>query len=72
MRDDYVLIPRLYIFQFCSLEKITHNSGGKYECVFLTEPEVKQTIEVKSELSSKYRRLIFSLSSPVLLTVGVD
>jgi len=31
-----------------SLEKITHSSGGKYECVFLTEPEVKQTIEVKT------------------------
>lgn len=30
------------------LEKIGHNSGGKYECVFLTEPEVKQTIEVKT------------------------
>ncbi|KAF3834974.1 hypothetical protein F7725_027532 [Dissostichus mawsoni] len=30
------------------LNKITHNSAGKYECVFLTEPEVKQTIEVKS------------------------
>ncbi|XP_051232028.1 basigin isoform X1 [Dicentrarchus labrax] len=30
------------------LEKITHSSGGKYECVFLTEPEVKQTIEVKT------------------------
>ncbi|XP_033937522.1 basigin isoform X1 [Pseudochaenichthys georgianus] len=29
------------------LNKITHNSAGKYECVFLTEPEVKQTIEVK-------------------------
>ncbi|XP_034072135.1 basigin isoform X1 [Gymnodraco acuticeps] len=29
------------------LEKITHSSAGKYECVFLTEPEVKQTIEVK-------------------------
>ncbi|KAI4829492.1 hypothetical protein KUCAC02_023532 [Chaenocephalus aceratus] len=28
-------------------DKITHNSAGKYECVFLTEPEVKQTIEVK-------------------------
>uniref|UniRef100_A0A3Q4AAD0 Ig-like domain-containing protein n=1 Tax=Mola mola TaxID=94237 RepID=A0A3Q4AAD0_MOLML len=27
---------------------ITHSSGGKYECVFLTEPEVKQTIEVKT------------------------
>ncbi|KAM9384182.1 basigin [Pholidichthys leucotaenia] len=30
------------------LEKITHNSGGKYECVFLSDPEVKQTIEVKT------------------------
>ncbi|KAK5870058.1 hypothetical protein PBY51_024722 [Eleginops maclovinus] len=30
------------------LEKITHSSAGKYECVFLTEPEVKQTIEVKT------------------------
>ncbi|XP_049910833.1 basigin [Epinephelus moara] len=30
------------------LDKITHSSGGKYECVFLTDPEVKQTIEVKT------------------------
>ncbi|XP_031173944.1 basigin isoform X2 [Sander lucioperca] len=30
------------------LDKITHTSGGKYECVFLTDPEVKQTIEVKT------------------------
>ncbi|XP_029356812.1 basigin isoform X2 [Echeneis naucrates] len=30
------------------LDKITHSSSGKYECVFLTEPEVKQTIEVKT------------------------
>ncbi|CAJ1060260.1 basigin isoform X2 [Xyrichtys novacula] len=30
------------------LEKITHSSGGKYECVFETEPEVKGTIEVKT------------------------
>ncbi|KAM8873606.1 basigin [Spinachia spinachia] len=30
------------------LDKITYSSGGKYECVFLTEPEVKQTIEVKT------------------------
>lgn len=29
------------------LEKITYTSSGKYECVFLTDPEVKQTIEVK-------------------------
>lgn len=30
------------------LEKINHNSGGKYECVFLTDPVVQQTIEVKT------------------------
>ncbi|KAL6107717.1 bsg [Pungitius sinensis] len=30
------------------LDKITYSSGGLYECVFLTEPEVKQTIEVKT------------------------
>lgn len=30
------------------LEKITLASSGKYECVFLTDPEVKQTIEVKT------------------------
>ncbi|XP_026200708.1 basigin isoform X1 [Anabas testudineus] len=30
------------------LDKITFTSGGKYECVFLTEPELKQTIEVKT------------------------
>ncbi|KAM9333131.1 basigin-like isoform 1-T2 [Pholidichthys leucotaenia] len=35
-------------FTTYNLEKITHNSGGKYECVFLGEPEVKQTIEVKT------------------------
>ncbi|XP_018522795.1 basigin isoform X1 [Lates calcarifer] len=31
-----------------TLDKITHSSSGKYECVFLTEPEVKKTIEVKT------------------------
>uniref|UniRef100_A0A3Q2FJP5 Basigin n=1 Tax=Cyprinodon variegatus TaxID=28743 RepID=A0A3Q2FJP5_CYPVA len=30
-----------------SLEKITHAESGPYECVFDTEPQVKQTIEVK-------------------------
>lgn len=30
------------------LEKITHTSSGKYECVFQTDPEVQQTIEVKT------------------------
>ncbi|XP_010775456.1 basigin isoform X2 [Notothenia coriiceps] len=30
-----------------SLYNISHKSAGKYECVFLTEPEVKQIIEVK-------------------------
>ncbi|XP_077389967.1 basigin isoform X2 [Festucalex cinctus] len=30
------------------LDKITHTSGGKYECVFLSEPQVQQTIEVKT------------------------
>ncbi|XP_036970101.1 basigin isoform X1 [Acanthopagrus latus] len=30
------------------LEKITHSSGGKYECVFLTEPPLSRTIEVKT------------------------
>lgn len=30
------------------LDKITRSSGGKYECVFMTDPEVKQTIEVKT------------------------
>ncbi|XP_026014328.1 basigin isoform X2 [Astatotilapia calliptera] len=30
------------------LEKITHANSGKYECVFLTDPEVKQTIEVRT------------------------
>ncbi|KAM9797105.1 basigin isoform 3-T3 [Syngnathus typhle] len=30
------------------LDKITHSSGGKYECVFLSEPQVKETIEVKT------------------------
>ncbi|XP_029906037.1 basigin [Myripristis murdjan] len=30
------------------LDKITSQSGGKYECVFQTDPEVKQTIEVKT------------------------
>ncbi|KAM3619831.1 uncharacterized protein V6R79_014275 [Siganus canaliculatus] len=31
-----------------TLEKISHTSSGKYECVFLTEPNAKQTIEVKT------------------------
>ncbi|KAM9357618.1 basigin [Symphorus nematophorus] len=35
-------------FTIYRLEKITHNSGGKYECVFQTDPEAKQTIEVKT------------------------
>ncbi|XP_012775626.2 basigin isoform X3 [Maylandia zebra] len=30
------------------LEKITHANSGKYECVFLTDPEVKQTIDVRT------------------------
>ncbi|XP_062419258.1 basigin isoform X2 [Pungitius pungitius] len=30
------------------LDKITYSSAGLYECVFLTEPQVKQTIEVKT------------------------
>ncbi|XP_077463241.1 basigin isoform X1 [Stigmatopora argus] len=30
------------------LDKITHTSGGKYECVFLSEPQLQQTIEVKT------------------------
>uniref|UniRef100_A0A3Q3SQ88 Basigin n=2 Tax=Mastacembelus armatus TaxID=205130 RepID=A0A3Q3SQ88_9TELE len=30
------------------LDKITYSSGGKYECVFHTDPEVKKTIEVKT------------------------
>ncbi|XP_056270555.1 basigin [Pseudoliparis swirei] len=30
------------------LKKITYTSGGMYECVFLTEPEMKKTIEVKT------------------------
>ncbi|XP_047198896.1 basigin isoform X2 [Hippoglossus stenolepis] len=35
-------------FTALHLHKITHQSAGKYECVFMTEPEVKQTIEVKT------------------------
>ncbi|XP_053286288.1 basigin [Pleuronectes platessa] len=34
-------------FTTLRLDKITHHSSGKYECVFMTEPEGKQTIEVK-------------------------
>ncbi|XP_051802591.1 basigin isoform X1 [Acanthochromis polyacanthus] len=30
------------------LDKITHSNSGKYECVFKTEPQVKQMIEVKT------------------------
>jgi len=30
------------------LDKITYTSGGKYECVFETDPVVQQTIEVKT------------------------
>lgn len=36
------------------MDKITHSSGGKYECVFLTDLELKQTIEVKSKLMNEY------------------
>lgn len=69
----FALIAHPVVFLFCSLEKIGHNSGGKYECVFLTEPVVKKTIEVKSELTNslKHSCLICYLSSPLLLTVGV-
>nr|XP_019936894.1 PREDICTED: basigin isoform X2 [Paralichthys olivaceus] len=35
-------------FTSLNLEKITHHSAGIYECVFMTDPEVKQTIEVKT------------------------
>ncbi|MED6279684.1 hypothetical protein CHARACLAT_003294 [Characodon lateralis] len=31
-----------------SLEKITYQQSGHYECVFETEPQVKRTIEVKT------------------------
>ena len=51
-----VFSNKLFFFSFHSLEKITHSSSGKYECVFLTDPEVKQTIEVKSKLGSEYHR----------------
>lgn len=30
------------------LEKITYHNGGKYECVFETDPPVQKTIEVKT------------------------
>lgn len=30
------------------LDKVTHHSGGKYECVFKTEPPVTRLIEVKT------------------------
>ncbi|XP_037625622.1 basigin isoform X2 [Sebastes umbrosus] len=35
-------------YTILSLDKITHSTSGKYECVFLTDPEAKQTIEVKT------------------------
>lgn len=47
----------LNYFSFHRLDKITHSSGGKYECVFLTEPEVKQSIEVKSKIINEYHTL---------------
>ncbi|KAM4549303.1 basigin isoform 2-T2 [Odontesthes bonariensis] len=31
-----------------SLDKITYQTSGEYECVFLTDPQVKKTIEVKT------------------------
>lgn len=49
----------LNLFSFCSLDKITYSSGGKYECVFLTDPEVKQTIEVKSKLMNLTKQSCF-------------
>ncbi|XP_037554115.1 basigin isoform X2 [Nematolebias whitei] len=30
------------------LEKITYHNGGQYKCVFMTEPQVTKTIEVKT------------------------
>nr|XP_046246485.1 basigin [Scatophagus argus]XP_046246487.1 basigin [Scatophagus argus] len=35
-------------FTVLQLEKITHSSGGMYECVFLSDSELKGTIEVKT------------------------
>lgn len=40
----------LKLFLFFSLEKIPYQSGGHYECVFETDPQLKKTIEVKSKL----------------------
>lgn len=37
---------------FCSLEKITYSSSGKYECVFETDSVVKEVIEVKCKLAN--------------------
>lgn len=45
-----VFSPIFIFFSLCSLDKITYSSGGKYECVFETDPEAKRTIEVKSKL----------------------
>ncbi|XP_030288778.1 basigin [Sparus aurata] len=40
--------PEAVAFTVLRLEKITHSSGGKYECVFETEPPLTRTIEVKT------------------------
>uniref|UniRef100_A0A8C7MJV4 Basigin n=1 Tax=Oncorhynchus kisutch TaxID=8019 RepID=A0A8C7MJV4_ONCKI len=48
-------LPTLYTEH--TLAKIDSHSGGLYECVFLSEPEVKTTIEVKTApLVSAYKR----------------
>ncbi|XP_041695540.1 basigin isoform X3 [Coregonus clupeaformis] len=47
--------PALYTEH--NLAKIDFHSGGVYECVFLSEPEVKKSIEVKTALHvSAYKR----------------
>lgn len=38
-------------FSLHSLDKITYHSSGQYECVFMTDPQVMNTIEVKSMLT---------------------
>lgn len=59
------------LFFSSSLDKITHSSSGKYECVFLFNPssEVKQSIEVKSKLlystNSRFHSLVVFGNIPV-------
>ena len=42
--------PKVFLCSLlCRLDKITYHNGGKYECVFETDPPLQKSIEVKSK-----------------------